>query len=171
MLDRCSRVSEGNVWITASLLTLMILTTALIALPASAQKAAPQAITCYTSTDSCTGTLSSLFAISHSYLLPEGQTAYPVLYRVTVRGHPSNTKSPQQGSWSPGTHWGDGNNGFFYRVIVNGDTANPKIYVPFNGVGVGIDGQPALPPFSFIVPVDVSVGSPTLAISACVSML
>ena len=144
-----------------------ILALVLITLPASAQqKGAAPPITCDTSKDSCAGTLSSLFAISHGYTPAETTTT--VLYRVTIND-PSNTTGPQPGSWSPGTHWGDGTNGFFYQAVVNGDTANPKIFVPFNGVGIGSDGQPALPPFSFIVKVDVTQTAPSVTISACAS--
>ena len=158
------RLSEGYSGMAYGLCLVGMLAMWLVALPASAQKDVPQDITCTKTQDFCAGTLSSLFAISHGY--PVAETTTTVLYRVTIK-NPSNTSGPQPGSWSPGTHWNDAINGFFYQAIVNGDKANPKVYVPFNGVGIGSDGQPALPPFSFIVPVDVTVKSPTLTISAC----
>jgi hypothetical protein len=108
---------------------------------------------CDPSSDSCTGTYTSLFAIAHAYNDPSDT----VLFRVTVP------------TWSTGTSWGDGINGFFYLATVTGSTPATLTYVPFNGMAVDPNGNPALPQFTFIVPADVSAAATTLAITACAS--
>jgi hypothetical protein len=112
---------------------------------------------CQETTDCDCQSQTSLFAIAHDFNNP----LTTVLYRVTV------------GGWSTGTSWGDGTNGFFYQatVSVGGSTTQTLTYVPFNGMAVGSDGDPALPQFFFIVPVDVSNGAAatTLTITACAS--
>ncbi|MBY0277523.1 hypothetical protein K2Z84_19495, partial [Candidatus Binatia bacterium] len=100
-----------------------------------------------TSPDTCTGTRSALFALAHSNVDPTD-----VLVRVTIP------------AWSPGTTWGDGVNGFFYRVTAGSTVAN---YTPFNGMAVGSDGTPALPAFSFLVAVPET--ATTLEVAACAS--
>jgi hypothetical protein len=109
---------------------------------------------CSTGSDTCPGTDSTVFAISHAFNDP----ANTVLFRITVP------------AWSPDAAWGDGNNGFFYQATVAGNQPDVRIYVPFNGMGVA-GGRPQLPPFSFIVPVDVSAGAAatSLTIVACSS--
>ncbi len=94
---------------------------------------APAVLECDPASDSCEHANTSLFAISHAFTDPDNT----VLYRVSVP------------AWSTGTDWGDGTNGFFYQATVN-DT-DTFTYVPFNGVSVGADDRPMLPPFSFIV--------------------
>jgi len=108
---------------------------------------------CNANTDTCAEGATRLFAIAHSYSDPVNT----VLYRVTI---------PQ---WSTGGEFGDGTNGFFYRVTIAGHTNETRNYVPFNGIGVASDGSPQLPPFHFIVPVDVANGSTgtTVTIDAC----
>jgi len=112
-------------------------------------EATPTPVACST-TDSCSGTHTTLFAIAHSYTDPENT----ILYRVTVPAA------------STGTSWGDGNNGFFYQVTLGGSDGDPLIYVPFNGVGAGSDSQPELPQFRFIVPAGVSDATMTVALCA-----
>ncbi len=108
--------------------------------------------------DVCTQTHTTLFAIAHAYTDPVNT----VLYRVTVP------------AWSPGTNWGDGNNGFFYQVTLaaGGSTVTTRNFVPFNGVGVSSSGQPQLPAFSFIVAEDLSgqtLSDLSLSVTACSS--
>jgi hypothetical protein len=111
--------------------------------------------TCATTSDCECQTHTSLFAIAHAYNDP----LTTVLYRVTVA------------AWTTGTNWGDDTNGFFYQATVSGSTPATYAYVPFNGMAVSSGGDPALPQFEFIVPVDVSasVGATTLTIAACAS--
>jgi hypothetical protein len=125
------------------------------ATPTPTAATACQPDTCQTSTDCACETYTSLFAIAHAYNEP----TTTVLYRVRVAG------------WSTGTEWGDGTNGFFYQATVTGNSPATLIYVPFNGMAVDSDGDPALPPFNFIVPVDVTAGSDqtTITIAACAS--
>ncbi len=110
-------------------------------------------IVCSTAADTCSGTSTTVVAISHSYTDPEGT----ILYRVKIAAA------------STGTAWGDGNNGFFYQVVLGSDggDAETLTYVPFNGIGAGSDGQPELPQFWFIVPADQSYT--TMAVSLCAS--
>ncbi len=110
-------------------------------------------IVCSTAADTCSGTSTTVVAISHSYTDPEGT----ILYRVKIAAA------------STGTAWGDGNNGFFYQVLLGSDggDAETLTYVPFNGIGAGSDGQPELPQFWFIVPADQSYT--TMAVSLCAS--
>ena len=108
--------------------------------------------------DVCTQTHTTLFAIAHAYTDPLNT----VLYRVTVP------------AWSPGTNWGDGNNGFFYQVTLaaGGSAVTTHNFVPFNGVGVSSSGQPQLPAFSFIVAEDLSgqtLSDLSLSVTACSS--
>ena len=107
--------------------------------------------TCQATTDCDCQTRTSLFAIAHSYTDPTGT----VLFRVSVAG------------WSTGTAWGDGTNGFFYQATTNGSAAETLVFVPFNGMAVDSDGDPALPPFSFIVPAGTDATS--ITITACAS--
>ncbi len=104
-------------------------------------------VTCSDDTDLCQGLNSRLFAIAHDAVDYENT----ILYRVTI---------PPQ---STGTKWGDGHNGFFFRATVS-DAAKSHDFVPFNGLGVGDDGQPAFRPFSFVLKVDASDGTDGLSI-------
>lgn len=103
---------------------------------------------CNGSTSLCDTPSSSIFAISHDYLDPDGT----VLYRVSTPELPTTT------------NWGDKQNGFFYRTSYDGGTTW-KTYTPFNGVGVNGDGNPTLRPFSFIV--EVPTGSSSLLVQSC----
>lgn len=125
------------------------------ATPTPTAATACQPDTCQTSTDCTCETYTSLFAIAHAYNEP----TTTVLYRVRVA------------AWSTGTEWGDGVNGFFYQATVTGNSPETLIYVPFNGMAVDSDGDPALPSFDFIVPVDVTAGTDqtTITIAACAS--
>ena len=111
--------------------------------------------TCQATTDCDCQSRTSLFAIAHSYTDPTDT----VLYRVSVA------------SWSTGTAWGDGTNGFFYQATVGGAAPETLAYVPFNGMAVDSDGDPALPAFHFIVPANVSAGTgaTSITITACAS--
>ncbi len=62
---------------------------------------ADTSVTCSATTDLCQGANSRLFAIARDAKSPDST----VLYRVTI---------PPQ---STGTNWGDGHNGFFFRVL------------------------------------------------------
>ena len=108
-------------------------------------------VQCDPSPDTCAHAHTQLLAISHAFVDP----ANTVYYRVTVPAAPT------------GTDWGDPTNGFFYQAVVNGGT--PSTYVPFNGMAVGDDNRPMLPPFSFIVAANVAKGEPntTLEIDLC----
>lgn len=101
--------------------------------------------------DTCTGSGSTLQAVAHSHTDPSGT----ILYRARIP------------AWSPATAWGDGSNGFFYQVTVTGGTTGDtaRTYVPFNGVGVGSDGQPRLPSFSFVIAADSTASG--IHIEAC----
>ncbi len=128
------------------------------AAPAFGGVGAAASTACSSDSDSCEGTYTSLFAISHDHNDPDTI----VLYRVAVP------------AFSTGTDWGDADNGFFYRVTVSdaeGTVSDTFDRVPFNGVGVGSDGRPELPAFHFIIPADVSTdGYDTqLQIEACSS--
>ena len=105
--------------------------------------------------DACSGEHSDLFAIAHSFSDPLNT----ILYRVTVP------------PWSTGTSWGDGNNGFFFLATLSGSTDDGNnqtlIYVPFNGIGAGSDGQTQLPQFWFVVPANESVTR--IDVTACAS--
>jgi hypothetical protein len=108
--------------------------------------------------DVCNQAHTTLFAISHA----PNDPVNTVLYRITVA------------TWSPGTNFGDGNNGFFYQVSLanNGTPVATHTYVPFNGVGVSSSGQPQLPQFSFIYAADLSgysVDALSLSVTACSS--
>jgi hypothetical protein len=99
--------------------------------------------------DTCQHDHTKLVAIAHS----NKDTTGTVLYRVTVQDRSGN-------ELSTGTDWGDGVNGFFYRVTVDGGAA--RDYVPFNGVGIDSDNRPTLRRFSFIVPASASAGEITI---------
>ncbi len=105
---------------------------------------------CDANSDSCEGSHSSLFAIAHDH----NDYAKTILYRVTL---------PEKAT---GSQWGDGTNGFFYRVSVDGGNSWQR-WVPFNGVGVASDGAPTLRPFSFIV--KASTSTTQLSVEACTS--
>ena len=104
-------------------------------------------------TDSCSSEHTALFAVAHSFTDPAGT----ILYRVTVP------------AWSTGTSWGDGINGFFFQAsfAATGGGTQTNTYVPFNGIGAGTDGQPALPQFWFVVPAPSTATA--LTITACAS--
>ncbi|MGH7789752.1 MAG: hypothetical protein ACRERC_22985, partial [Candidatus Binatia bacterium] len=123
--------------------------------PTPTMAAACDPASCQATSDCACDTHTSLFAIAHAYNDPTDT----VLYRVTVA------------AWTTGTNWGDGTNGFFYQATTGGNSPTTLAYVPFNGVSVSSAGAPALPEFSFIVPVDVSAGTgaTTLTIAACAS--
>jgi hypothetical protein len=102
--------------------------------------------------DTCEHDHTKLVAIAHS----SKDTTGTILYRVTVQDRDGNEVST-------GTDWGDGVNGFFYQVTVDGGAA--RDYVPFNGIGVGSDNRPTLRRFSFIVP--ARVGASSIKIEGC----